>query len=54
VEIPSLSVTQDFADEIDQVLDLAVGTRLPSFDDNHCTNHVACSRYLKLQVFVGF
>jgi hypothetical protein len=47
-------MTLHFADEIDQVLDLAVSTRLPSLGDNCCTNHVACSQYIKLQIFMGF
>jgi hypothetical protein len=34
VKMPSSGITQHFADEIDQILDLAVGTRLPSFDDD--------------------
>jgi hypothetical protein len=54
VKILSLGITQHFTDEIDRVLDLAIGIRLPSFDDDRHTNHVACSRYVKLQVFVGF
>jgi hypothetical protein len=52
VKIPSLGITQHFADEIDWVLDLAVGIRLPSFEDDYRTNHVACSQYVKLQVFM--
>jgi hypothetical protein len=31
-----------------------VGTRLPSFNNDHHTNHIACSLYVKLQGFVGF
>jgi hypothetical protein len=31
-----------------------VSVRLPSFNDDSCTNHIACSRYVELQVFVGF
>jgi hypothetical protein len=26
----------------------------PPFDDNSYTNHIACSRYVELQIFVGF
>jgi hypothetical protein len=54
VKIPNLGIDQYFADEIDWVLDLAVGIRLPSSDDDCRTNHVACGRYVKLQVFLGF
>jgi hypothetical protein len=54
VKIPSLQITQHFTDEIDRVLDLTVGIRLPSFDDDCYTNHVAYSRYVKLQVSMGF
>jgi hypothetical protein len=54
VKILSLGITQHFIDEIDRVLDLADGIRLPSFEDDCRTNHVACSQYIKLQVFKGF
>jgi hypothetical protein len=54
VEIPSLRVAQYFTDEVDQLLDLAVGTRLPSFDDDRRTNHIACSQYAELQGFMWF
>jgi hypothetical protein len=42
-----------FVDKIDRVLDLAVGIRLLPPDDNHRTNHIACSRYVELQVSWG-
>jgi hypothetical protein len=35
-------------------LDLTVSVQVPSFDDDSCTNHIACSRYVELHVFVGF
>jgi hypothetical protein len=54
MKVPSLGITQHYAGEVDRVLDLAIGIRLPLFDDDCHTNHVACSRYVKLQVFVGF
>jgi hypothetical protein len=54
VKIPSLGVSQHFANEINWVLDLVIGIWLPSLDDNSCTNQITCSRYVKLQVFVGF
>jgi hypothetical protein len=54
VEIPSLQVTQHFADKVNQVLDLAGSSPLPPLDDDYCTSHIACSRYVKLQVFMGF
>jgi hypothetical protein len=52
--MPSFGVTQHFADEVDWILDLAVGVRLPTLDDDSCTNHIACSRYVKLYVFIRF
>jgi hypothetical protein len=39
---------------VDRVLNVAVGTRLPMLDENRHTNHIACSRYVKLQDFMGF
>jgi hypothetical protein len=48
MKISSLRITQHFIDEIDQVLDLADGIRLPSFDDDYRTNHIAYSRCVKL------
>jgi hypothetical protein len=54
VKILSFGVTQHFADVVDLILDVAVGLRLPPFDDDSCTNHVAYRRYVELQVFVGF
>jgi hypothetical protein len=53
VKILSLRITQHFTDEVDRVLNLVVGTRFPSFDDDCRINHVACSQYVKLQIFVG-
>jgi hypothetical protein len=43
MNVQSLGVTQHFTDEVDRILDLAVSVRLPSFNDDHHTNHVACS-----------
>jgi hypothetical protein len=54
VKISSPRITQHFTNEIDQILDLVIGIRLPTFDDDCHTDHVACSRYVKLQVFMGF
>jgi hypothetical protein len=48
MKILSLGITQHFTDEINRVLDLAVGIRLLSFDNDCCTNHVACSQYVQL------
>jgi hypothetical protein len=31
-----------------------VGIRLPPLDDDSRTNHIACSGYVELQVFMGF
>jgi hypothetical protein len=46
MKILSFGVTQHFTDEVDWILDLAVGVRLPPFDDDSCTNHIACSGYV--------
>jgi hypothetical protein len=46
MKILSFGVTQYFVDEIDRVLDLAVGVRLPPLDDDSYTNHIACSGYV--------
>jgi hypothetical protein len=46
MKIPSFGVTQHFADEVDWILDLAVGVRLPMLNDDSCTNHYACRRYI--------
>jgi hypothetical protein len=54
VKIPSLGVTQHFADQINWVLDLVIGIRLPPLNDNSCTNHITCRRYVKLHVLWGF
>jgi hypothetical protein len=53
VVIPGLRVAQYITDEVYEMLDLAVVVRLPSFNYNCCTNHIACSRYVKLHDFVG-
>jgi hypothetical protein len=54
MKIPSHGITQYFADEVNWVLDLLIGVELPSFDDDCHIDHVACSQYVKLQVFMGF
>jgi hypothetical protein len=54
MKVPSLGVTQQFTDEVDWILDLTISVRLPTFYDDSHTNHIACSRYVKLQVFMGF
>jgi hypothetical protein len=54
VKIPSFGVAQHFADEVNRILDLAVSTRLPSFDDDSYTNHITCSTNIELQVFIRF
>jgi hypothetical protein len=54
MNIPSFGVTHHFADEVDWILDLTVGVQLPPLDDDSCTNHIACSGYVILHVFVGF
>jgi hypothetical protein len=42
VKVSSLGFTQYCTDEVDWILDLAVGVRLPPFDDESCTDHIAC------------
>jgi hypothetical protein len=54
MKIPRLRVIQYFTDEVHWVLDLEIGIGLPSSNDNGCTDHVTCSRYVKLQVLMGF
>jgi hypothetical protein len=54
VKIPSFGVSQHFADKIHWVLDPTIGTWLPSLNDNRSTDHITHSRYVKLQVFMGF
>jgi hypothetical protein len=54
VKILSLGVAQHFTDEINWVLDLAIGIRLPPLDNDSCTNHITHSQYVKVQVFMGF
>jgi hypothetical protein len=46
MKISSFGATQYFTDEVDWVLDLEVGVRLPPLDDDSCTNHIACSGYV--------
>jgi hypothetical protein len=41
MKILSPGITQYFTNEIDRVLDLVVGIRLPLFEDDYRTNHVA-------------
>jgi hypothetical protein len=43
MKILSLGIAQHFANEIDWVLDLAIGVRLSLFDDDYCIDHVARS-----------
>jgi hypothetical protein len=54
VKIPRPGVAQHFTDEIRWVLDVAIGIQLPPLDDNSYIDHITHSRYVKLQVFVGF
>jgi hypothetical protein len=53
VEIPGLRVAQYFTVEVHRMLNLVVVVRLPSFNYNCCTDHIACSRYVRLQNFMG-
>jgi hypothetical protein len=46
MKIPSFGVTRHFADEVDWILDLVVGVRLPPLDDDSCTDYIACSGYV--------
>jgi hypothetical protein len=54
MKVPSLGITQHFTDEVNRVLDLVISVLLLSFHDDCHTNHIACSQYIKMQVFVGF
>jgi hypothetical protein len=54
VKIPSLGISQHFVDEINWVLHLVIGIQFPPFNNDSCTDHITCSRYVKLQVFMGF
>jgi hypothetical protein len=47
-------VAQHFVDKVNWVLDLAIGIQLPPLDDDSCTDDITRSRYLKMQVFMGF
>jgi hypothetical protein len=49
MKILSFGVTQHFTDEVDWISDLVVGVRLPLLDNDNCTNHIACSRYVQLK-----
>jgi hypothetical protein len=53
MKILSFGITQHFANEVDWILDLAVGVQLPLFNDDSYTNHIACGGYVELQVFMG-
>jgi hypothetical protein len=54
MKIPSFGVTHHSIDKVERILDLAIIVRLPPFYDDSHTNHIACRRYVKVQVFVGF
>jgi hypothetical protein len=54
MKILSFGVTQHFTDEVDWILDLAIGVRLPPLDDDNCINHITCSEYVQVQDFIGF
>jgi hypothetical protein len=51
MKVPSLVVAQHFTDEGTRSCDWCP---TPLFNDDCHTDHVACSQYVKLQVFVGF
>jgi hypothetical protein len=53
MKIAGLRVTKYFTDEVYRMLNLAVDVRLPSFNYNCCTNHIVCSKCVKLQNIVG-
>jgi hypothetical protein len=53
MKILSLGITQHFTNEVERLLNLAISIGLPSFDDDCYSYHVACSRYVKQEVFVG-
>jgi hypothetical protein len=48
MKILRLRVTQHFTDKVYSVLDLAIGIRLPPFNNNGCTDHITCSRYVEM------
>jgi hypothetical protein len=54
MKIPSFGITQHFTDEVDWILDLSIGVRLPPLDDDNCINHITCSEYVQVQAFIGF
>jgi hypothetical protein len=54
MKIPRLGVTQCFAEKIHWVLDLLIGIRLPPLEHDSSIDHITHSRYVKLQVFMGF
>jgi hypothetical protein len=54
MKILRLGVSQHFTDKVYWVLDLAIGILLPPFNNNGCIDHITCSRYVKLQVLMGF
>jgi hypothetical protein len=53
MKILSLGITQHFTNEVNWILDLPIGVRHPPFHDDSHTNHIACSPYIELQVFMG-
>jgi hypothetical protein len=54
MKILILGVPQHFPEKVYLVLDLAIGIRLPPFNDNGCSDHITCNRYVKLQILLGF
>jgi hypothetical protein len=54
MKIRRLGVAQHFADKVHWVLDLVISIQLRPLDDDSCTDHITHSRYVKLQVLIGF
>jgi hypothetical protein len=54
MKILIFGAAQHFADEVDWILNLLVGIRLPPFNYDSCIDHVTCSRDIELQVFMAF
>jgi hypothetical protein len=54
MKILIFGATQHFADEVDWILNLSVGIRLPPFNYDSCIDHITCSRDIELQVFMSF
>jgi hypothetical protein len=43
MKVLSFGITQHFTDEVNWILDLAVGVQLPQFNDDSCTCNIMTS-----------